>query len=594
MADQVEEVKQKTDIVSLISEHVDLKKAGRNYKALCPFHSEKTPSFMVSPELQMFKCFGCGESGDVYTFLQKHEGMDFPEALKFLADKAGVKLKPLKSGQASEKQKLYEINKLANHFYHYLLLNHTAGRLALNYLKKMRGLKVDTIKKFQLGYSPDTPLALKKYLIDKKKIRSDDLVRVGIIYKSGHGVFDRFRGRVIFPLHDHRGNVAGFAGRLMPGSKRELAKYINTPETLLYHKSSLLYGLNVTRAVIKKAKHAVVVEGELDMISSWQVGVKNVVAIKGSALTGEQARLLQRFTDRVTLALDADVAGDMAARRGITIAEGQGLEVSIATLGDFKDPDDAARRDPKKYKKILNNPVGVWDFIVDSVISRFNAKTGTGKAKISKEVIPVLSSIGDDIVRAHYAQIVAKKLGVSVEVVLNQISKIETKKGGARLKIDKIIEPKVKPRRTLLEERLMSLAFQNEPKILLKKETKTLLKTSLVTKILREYKSYAKNIKKMSLSDFSKKLPKELFQGFSDMVLVDTDRLLKGKVVNDFNKELDAVFKELRILDTKEKLKQTSEKIYEYEKNKQKRKLKQMEIEFSLLAGELSKFEAED
>jgi DNA primase len=356
MADQIEEVKGKTDIVSLIGEYIEVKKAGRNYKAICPFHSEKTPSFMISPELQIYKCFGCQAGGDVFVFLKEYEGMEFGEALKFLADRAGVKLERISRGDFSEKEKIIEINNLTSRFYQYLLFNSSFGKIALDYLLKERGLKLATIKEFGLGFSPDSPLGLKKFLIDKKKFDPRDIERAGIGYPKGGYFIDRLRGRVIFPLLDHRGNTVGFAGRVLPGpNEKETAKYINTPETPVYHKGSLLYALNLTRGNIKKKGVAIVVEGELDAISSWQAGIQNVVAIKGSALTEDQVRLVSRFCRKAILCLDSDIAGDSAARRGVITAQEQGLEVKVARLKDFKDPDDAARQNPEEYKKSLIN-----------------------------------------------------------------------------------------------------------------------------------------------------------------------------------------------------------------------------------------------
>src|SRR4030042_2577005 len=383
MRDQASEVKEKTDIVAILSEYLDLKKSGRNFKALFPFHSEKTPSFMVSQELQIFKCFGCGEGGDVYDFLQKYEGMDFYEALKYLANRVGVKLKTLSSGQKGEKERFYEINSFAQRFYNYLLTRHPVGKKALSYLIRDRKLKIETINTFGLGYSPDNPYALKRYLSDKKKIPQKDLIEAGLVFAKEGRVFDRFRRRVIFPLHDHRGNVLGFAGRILPTeNNKDLAKYINSPETLLYHKSNILYGLNITKKDIRERGFAVIVEGELDMISSWQVGVKNGVAIKGSALTQEQIKLLSRYTQSVILALDADVAGDMAARRGIQIAEKEGLEIKVARFRKYKDPDDLAKKDPRKLPLYINNAIGIWDFYVDSAFERLGSDTGTQKAKL--------------------------------------------------------------------------------------------------------------------------------------------------------------------------------------------------------------------
>ncbi len=459
--DQVEEVKQKTDIVGIIGEKVQLKKAGRNYKALCPFHSEKTPSFMVSPELQIFKCFGCNETGDVFSFLEKYEGMEFGEALRYLADRVGVKLAPLRFEDRGEKERLIEINSYASKFYHYVLLNHPAGKIALDYLTKERELKPATIEEFQLGFSPDAPGAIERLLVSKKKFAPSEVEKAGIIYRAGSRAVDKFRGRVIFPLFDHRGNVVGLAGRILPSEKnKDLAKYINSPDTPVYHKGSLLYGLNLSRSLIKKKNTAIVVEGELDMISSWQAGIKNTVALKGTALTEDQLRLLSRFSERAILALDSDIAGDAAARRGITIAQNLGMEIKVALMGKYKDPDEAARKDLEGYKQALIKSIGVWDFMVESVFTRFDAKSGSGKAKISKEIIPILASIPDKIVQAHYIEVVADKLKVPDTAVIEQIESFQEKE-----KIPEVAiaakEEKEKDRRTLLEERFLTLAFQS-------------------------------------------------------------------------------------------------------------------------------------
>ena len=242
MNNQIEEVKSKTDIVSLLSEYLELKKAGRNYKTNCPFHGEKTPSFMISPELQMYKCFGCGKSGDAFTFLEEHEGMEFGEALKYLADKAGVKLISFKPEASSEREKIIEINKNTLNFYDYVLNSHPSGKKILDYLTKDRGLNLDMIKLFKIGYSPESYDALFKYLNQKKKFKLEDLKLTGLLV--GRGI-DRFKGRVIFPLFDHRGNVIGFAGRILPWMKQDMAKYINSPDTPAYHKSKVLYGLDM-------------------------------------------------------------------------------------------------------------------------------------------------------------------------------------------------------------------------------------------------------------------------------------------------------------------------------------------------------------
>jgi len=587
MADQIEEVKGKTDIVSLIGEYIEVKKAGRNYKAICPFHSEKTPSFMISPELQIYKCFGCQAGGDAFAFLKEYEGMEFGEALKFLADRAGVKLERISRTDTSEKEKIIEINNLTSRFYQYLLFNSSSGKIALDYLLKERGIKLATIKEFGLGFSPDSPLGLKKFLIDKKKFDPRDIERAGIGYPKGGYFIDRLRGRVIFPLLDHRGNTVGFAGRVLPGpNEKETAKYINTPETPVYHKGSLLYALNLTRGNIKKKNVAIVVEGELDAISSWQAGVQNVVAIKGSALTEDQVRLLSRFCKKAILCLDSDIAGDSAARRGVITAQEQGLDVKVARLKDFKDPDDAARQKPEEYKQSLIDAVGIWDFLIDSIFERFDVKTGDGKAKISREVVPVLSLISDKIVQDHYINLVSKRLEVSSEAVMEQLSK-EGKKEVVKKDI-KLTNPERKERRELLEERLLSLGFRYNPEILLKKSVLDLVKTSLSRRILDEYLIYSQRKTKFTVPEFGMALPRELFDGFAWMVLSEE---LEINSPSEIPIETGAVLYELKTLFLKEKLTDLSKKVRELEEGGEKERLAKLKEEFKNLTEKLHSLE---
>lgn len=588
MADQVEEIKQKTDLVSLIGEYVELKKAGRNYKALCPFHSEKTPSFYVSSELQIFKCFGCGESGDAFTFLQKYEGMDFPEALKFLAEKVGVKLKPTSFGQKSDKEKFYQINSLAARFYNYILLNHTAGKIALEYLRSVRGLELDTIKAFNLGYSPDVPFALKKFLVDKKKVALSDIERVGLIYQREGKVFDRFRGRVTFPLSDHRGNIVGFSGRILPKENSDLAKYINTPETEIYHKGSVLYALEINKGEIKKKDQAIVVEGELDAISSWQAGIKNVVAIKGSAFTEDQVRLLERFTKNLVLCLDADFAGDVAARRGITIAQRYGLEIRVAKLRGFKDPDEVARHNPEKLKLFIDKAPGVWDFIIGSILSRYTTDSGIDLGKISREVVPVLSSIEDKIVQAHYINLVARKLNIPEESVASQIQAVAKKGGEEKGRVESLAKVTKKDRQEILEERLMSLIFRFDPSLILDIELKSLIKTRKFVRILEEFKKFYKKDIDFDPSAFAGKLPGELVDGFTELILKEIGKLDES---SSFQKEFTLVKKELKIIKLKNRLKEIGKIISTSEAKSEKPKLKKVKGEFDLLTKTLLKLE---
>lgn len=594
MNNQVEEVKQRTDIVSIIGERIELKKAGRNYKAACPFHGEKTPSFMVSPELQIFKCFGCGEAGDVFAFLEKYEGMEFSEALKYLADRAGIKLQKFQGGVASEKEKLIDINTQALRFYNYLLLEHPVGKRALDYLINQRGLKLETIKEFQLGYSPESSYSLKQFLVGKKKFNPKDIELAGIGIVRGQGLYDRFNGRVVFPLFDHRGNPIGFSGRVLPWDKRETGKYINSPETPLYHKSNVLFGLNLSRSFIKKKKTAIVVEGELDLISSWQVGIKNVVAIKGSALTEEQVRLLSRFAQKFILALDSDMAGDAATRRGIRVAADLGVEIKVAEItGGYKDPDEAARGNVESFKKDLIGAKVIWDFLIDSVFGRFDASTGVGKSKISKEIIPILIEIGDKIVQAHYANVVAKKLGVPLDAVTEEITKMEKPAVSASLPEEKKVEERGK--RDVLEENLLKLAFATDHKILKSKSIKNLIKLPFNLKLIENYKTFietqVKNGKEevFNILKFGESLPKELFSGFSKIVL--TEERDPDENAEELKKELELVEKELKILEIKESLEILESQIREMEEKGDNEELLKAQTKFNNLAKLRSTYE---
>ena len=338
----IDEIKTRLNIVDIVSERLTLKKTGRNFKALCPFHAEKTPSFIVSPDRQTFHCFGCGKGGDILTFVMEFDHVDFTEALETLAERAGVKLerRPADTPEAKLKQKLLEINHLASEYYHYLLVKHAVGEKARDYLKH-RGVTDKSIKTFSLWYSPNDWDGLLTYL--RKKGYEEKLIETGgLVIRGNRGYYDRFRGRVMFALKDHRGNVVGFSGRVLDPEAQE-AKYINTSETPVYTKGKVLYALDVTREAIQKANEAVLMEGELDVISSFQSGIGNVVAIKGSAVTEDHARLLRRFCERLIFALDSDIAGDAAARRGIEIAEKVGFDMRVATMPAGKDPDEAAR-----------------------------------------------------------------------------------------------------------------------------------------------------------------------------------------------------------------------------------------------------------
>ncbi len=588
--DQIEQVRQKTDIVELIGSHITLKKAGRNFKALCPFHSEKTPSFVVSPERQIFKCFGCGQGGSVFNFLMEYEGMDFGETLRFLADKAGIKLKSQRpSKDYEEKTRLLEVNHLAAEFYHYILLHHQMGEKGLRYLLG-RGISKASIKTFKLGYAPEAWENLQAFLVRKKSYRQSELEKAGLIIQGRSSYYDRFRGRIIFPLFDHRNNNVGFSGRTLEKNPKG-AKYINTPETILYHKSDLFYGLNVTKPQIKKKNLAVVVEGELDLISSFQGGVRNVVAIKGSAFTESQVSLIKRFTENIALALDEDAAGDAAARRGIEIADAAGLNIKVIQAVWGKDPDECAQHDPRLWRQSVSQSIPVYDFYFKSTIKRFGSKTVTAKQKISEELIPILAQISNEVIKAHYLKKLAHILRVGEEAVVKELERFLKKQKIAapvRMKPEKKVEEK--SRREKLEELALSLFLQQEKnrRRYFKQLNDLDFHTNAIKRIFAVLQKYMLKQDKFRINQIAEKLPEELKDTLDRLYLKDLQIDLNDQQI--FAKELNQILKELKKICLKDKLQMLVAQIKEAEKGKKstsQAKVEKLKKEFTAFSQEL-------
>lgn len=601
--DQLEEIKRKVDIIELINSYIPLKKSGRNFKALCPFHSEKTPSFMVSPERQIWHCFGgCGEGGDIFKFLMKIENLDFGEAVRQLAKKAGVKLTQYQPSEGEKnKQLLYEINHLAAEFYYFLLTEHHLGKRALDYILG-RGIKKESLKLFKIGFAPDSWRSLQAFLVGKKGYKVEDLERVGLVIKTQKGDFyDRFRNRLMFPLKDHHGNIRGFAGRLLDPQAKE-AKYVNTPETLIYHKSDLLYGLTEAKQEIKKQDQVVLVEGELDMISSFQTGVKNVLAIKGTALTESQVKLISRFTQKIVLALDQDLAGDQAARRGIEMAENQGMMIRVIETKEGKDPDEIAQKNPKIWQELVKKAVPVYDYLLDSAFARFDGNSIEGKRKISEEFIPVLAKINNEIIRDHYIRQLSQRLKISEEAISKEVEKTKVNQSqsnsGQALFGQKLAAGKEKPRQEALEEYLLSLAFQSGQWDLLKKrKIVSLIKTHRFVRILELLKDYFQHYQKVNSEKFAKKLEPELLETFNHFYLIDLGDLLEDE--EKFQKEFSKIVARLEKIDLVRNLEEISGKIKSLEKEKQlspenKKILQKHHEDFRDLSSHLKSFEKEE
>lgn len=533
----------------------------------------------------------CGKGGDIFGYLMETERIEFGEALRILAKKAGVTLQSYRPSQSeAEREKLFQINHLASEFFHYLLLNHRVGERALNYILQ-RGINKESLELFKIGYSPPMWDGLQKYLVGKKGYAVEDLEKAGLVIQGNtqnairKTYYDRFRDRLMFPLSDHRGNITGFAGRVLDPTVKE-AKYVNTPETLVYHKSELLYPLQITKEDIKKENLAVVVEGELDAISSFQVGIKNVAAIKGSALTEEQARLLKRFTENLVLSLDSDTAGDMAARRGIEIADQAGFNIKIVSLEKYKDPDEAAQKEPEYLKEQIKNAENIYDFFINSAFKRFRGQSAEEKKKIGQELIPILSKIEDEIIKNVFVKKLAMRLGVNEESIILQIEKVISKSLPAAKKESD--QGESRGGRDILEEYYLALIFQSKQTDVLLGEEEILFKLPAYLKLIKFLGEYLKENKKFSSQFFFKGLPAELRETFDKLYLIDF-----GERVNDEDwvaKELKKARNRLKVVGIKEELQAALNSLREKKSEEDERELHQ---KICLLTQKLTKLEKE-
>ena len=464
MTDSVEKIKERLGIAEVVGGYLKLEKAGKNLRARCPFHNEKTPSFFVSPERGSYYCFGCGAKGDIFSFVEQFEGLDFKGALKLLADRAGVKLEydrgSFSDGKAG-REKIFQILEEATGYFE---TNLKSNDEAINYLQK-RGVAEKTCVVFRLGYAPDEWRLLLTHLKNKKFAESD-LEKAGLIKKSetGGNSYDRFRGRIIFPIADSAGRIVGFSGRILKG-KPEDAKYLNSPETELFVKSRILYGLDKAKAEIRRRDFAVLVEGQMDLLMSHQAGVANAVASSGTALTDEHINLLKRFSNRLLLVFDPDEAGFKAALRGAGLALTRGLEVKVAVLPKGLDPADLILRNPADWKDALKNAIFLIDFLLAKILNKGYDKRQLAKA-VEKEVLPYIASLKSRIEQSHYISEIADKANIKEEALWVELRKavpvIGKKEENDTLK--KPAEKEKLNRRELLERRLFGLLFAEKDK----------------------------------------------------------------------------------------------------------------------------------
>jgi len=592
---QVDEIKQKIDIVNVISAYLPLKKRGRHYVANCPFHGEKTPSFIVSPEMQIFKCFGCGKAGDAFTFLQEYEHISFRESLQELAKIAGVTLQQNENLNREEAAKkiLIEINHQVAKFYNYILLSHPLGKKALDYVLD-RGVSMDSIKLFQIGFAPTDSRLIANYL-QKKGYTIPQLIATGTFgrsqYKSGQ-LYDRFQGRLTFALTDYRDRVLGFSGRILPFAQNpNMAKYINSPETDIYHKSHMLYGLNLAKEAIRKQSSVIVVEGEFDMISPYQIGIQNIVALKGTAFTQDQLTLLKRYTDTLILGLDSDFAGNNAAKKSIELADNLGFNLKVIDLeGRFKDPDEAIKAEPDFFRLQLKNAKPIWDFIIDSTIKNFGISDSHAKSQVMASVLPFLARISDAVTKSDYLVKLANRIGSKEEAVVLESSKYGShpKPSPATSSVS-LSNSTTIPKKEKLEELLLILIIScRDPSKVAKKHKDDL--SLFDTPRFKTIVSSLLETKKFEPKSFQQTLPPEIRDTFQNLyITAESQSFDSAKRSSEIKKTIS----QLNIIYLKDKLNDLSTVIANSENSDEGVDLKAIESEYNKLLAKLGTFQSQ-
>ncbi len=436
MADAVEQVKERLNVSELIGEYLKLEKSGTNYKALCPFHNEKTPSFMVNVERNFWYCFGCQKGGDIFSFLMEIEGLEFREALERLAERTGVdlpKFQKINPEEKSQKQKLYEILEVSAKFYQYQFEKSVKAEPIKKYLKD-RTIKLAQFKEFRIGFAPDTWTNLLEFLLSRNH-NLVDIARSGLmVQKDGTSgalkadYYDRFRNRIMFPVIDVLDRVVGYSARVLPGGDEKNAKYINTSQSPIYDKSRVIYGLSQAKMEIKKLDYVIIVEGNLDVVSSFSAGVKNTVAVSGTALTPDQINILKRYTKNFKLCFDMDEAGQKAATKSVQLCLAEDIDVEIILLPDgFKDVNDLVIKDVPAWKKAIKNSRQVMDYFFSTIISKNDKENPKGKKIIAHKLLNIIKDISDLIEQSYWIRKLSDAIEIEEDTLTEVLERVKIK-----------------------------------------------------------------------------------------------------------------------------------------------------------------------
>ncbi len=567
----IEEVKSKLDIKEVVGSYIKLQKAGINYKAVCPFHGEKTPSLFVSPARQIWHCFGCGEGHSIFDFVMKIEGIEFGDALKILAQKAGVELKPMKPELRTKRHRFYEICELATKFYQKQLEKSLNGKKAKQYLLN-RKVNEDSIKKWRLGWAPDAWQGLFDFLVSKN-YTPEEIERVGLAIKSDKGkYYDRFRSRIMFPVFDLSSQVVGFGGRILE-KKQDVAKYVNTPNTLLYDKSKILYGLDKSKVQIRKNDFCILTEGYVDVVIGHQKGIENMVAVSGTSLTPYQLAILKRYSNNLSLAFDMDFAGDAATKRGIDLAQSRGFNIKVIKMPEGKDPADVLSQNDEDFKKMIDNSVSILDFHFQNAFNQFDENKAEGKREISNALLPIIKGIINRIEQSHWVQELAKKLNTKERFIEEELKKVKVQEKDSNIEISEASSPViVKNNKQLLEERLITLLFK-KPENLDIANKETLPYFSETTKeIVNNFKN-----------------PKKISKEFSDLLTTLSFKAeLEQMEDDDILPEIEFCLKKIKSIELKKQLDQMSLQIRQAEQSNDSKKIDDLTEEFNKLTKKIT------
>ncbi len=511
----LDEIKSKIDLVDFIGRYLPLKKAGTNYKGLCPFHVEKTPSFMVSSDKQIWHCFGCGRGGDVFKFVMEKEGIGFAEALQLLAEQTGVQLSKVPQSGIDARKTLMNINEVAAKFYEKVLVETNEGRAAKEYMVG-RGLTPATLAEFRIGFAPKSGRALIDFLV-RKGAKEGDIEKAGLAVRKGNFLRDKFAGRVMFPLWDSLGRVVAFTGRVL--DPNGIPKYLNSPETPLFHKSELLYGLHLAKQSIQQEGRVVLVEGQMDTISSHQAGVKNVVGISGTALTEQQLQLLNRYCRELVLSLDADAAGGEATRRALELSNKFDMAMKVVLLGAYKDPDSMIKENPEYWKKAVAEAVPVMDFYFDIAVHRYDVKKLEDKKQLTRELLAVINKLTDPVEKDFYIKRLSRTVDVEPAILYDTLKRapqpVKTESKAIPTKVEDLSP-------TWLEERAVMLPMLS-PKLipqLLEVGDRIKWASGLANTIYDAIQSWYTANAVLQPEDFLKRLPEPVKTSALELLLV--------------------------------------------------------------------------